>query len=54
VGKGQLDEAEKELLEVRRIASGKDLDFTLFSPNTAASIYAIAPETLAAAIAIAK
>jgi tetratricopeptide (TPR) repeat protein len=54
VGEGQLDEAEKELLEVRRIASGKDLDFTLFSPNTAASIYAIAPETLAAAIAIAK
>ena len=54
VGKGQLDEAEKELAEVRRIAGGKALEFTLFSPNTAASIYAIAPETLAAAIAIAK
>jgi tetratricopeptide (TPR) repeat protein len=54
VGKGQLDEAEKELVEVRRIAGGKALEFTLFSPNTAASIYAIAPETLAAVIAIAK
>ena len=47
LGKGQLDEAEKDLAEVRRIAADPGLNFTLFSPNTAASIFAIAPEVLA-------
>ncbi len=51
LGKGQLDEAEKELAEVRRIAAEPALDFTLFSPNTAAAIFAIAPEVLAGELA---
>jgi tetratricopeptide (TPR) repeat protein len=46
-GKGQLDEAEQDLAEVRRIAADPALNFTLFSPNTAAAIFAIAPEVLA-------
>src|SRR5688572_30763547 len=37
--KGNLEEAEKELEVVRRFAAGKALDYTLFSPNTAAAIY---------------
>jgi tetratricopeptide (TPR) repeat protein len=53
-GKGQLDEAEKELAEVRKIAGGTALDFTLFSPNKAAAIFAIAPEALAGVIAVKK
>ena len=53
-GKGQLDEAEKELAEVKSIAGGTALDFTLFSPNKAAAIFAIAPEALAGVIALKK
>jgi len=53
-GKGQVDAAEKELGEVKRIAGGTALDFTLFSPNKAAAIFAIAPEALAGAIALQK
>jgi tetratricopeptide (TPR) repeat protein len=53
-GKGQLDDAEKELAEVSRIASGTALDFTLFSPNKAAAIFGIAPEVLAGVIALKK
>jgi hypothetical protein len=49
--KGQLAEGVAELAEVRLIASDPGLDFTLFSPNTAASILAIAPEVLAAELA---
>jgi tetratricopeptide (TPR) repeat protein len=51
LGKGRLDEAEKELDEVRRIAADKALDYTLFSPNTAAAIFAPAPEVLAGELA---
>ena len=51
LGKGNLDEAEKELAEVRRIAADKALDYTLFSPNSAAAIFAPAPEVLAGEIA---
>jgi len=51
LGKGHLDDAEKELAEVRRIAADKALDFTLFSPNTAASIFAPAAEVLAGELA---
>jgi tetratricopeptide (TPR) repeat protein len=51
LGKGQLDEAEKDLAEVRRIAADPALDFALFSPNTAASVFAIAPEVLAGELA---
>lgn len=49
--KGQLADAEVELAEVKRIAADPALNFTLFSPNTAASILAIAPEALAAELA---
>jgi tetratricopeptide (TPR) repeat protein len=51
LGKGQTGDAEKDLAEVRRIAADKALDFTLFSPNTAAAIFAIAPEVLAGELA---
>jgi tetratricopeptide (TPR) repeat protein len=50
-GKGQLDDADKELAEVRRIAADPALNFNLFSPNTAAAIFAIAPEVLAGELA---
>lgn len=49
VRKDRLDEAEKELAEVRRIAADPALNHTLFSPNTAAAIFAQAPEVLAGA-----
>jgi tetratricopeptide (TPR) repeat protein len=51
LGKGDLEAADKELAEVRRMAADKVLDYTLFSPNTAAAIYAPAPEVLAGEIA---
>ena len=47
LGKGQLDEAEKELGALRRIAADRALEYSLFSPNTAAAILAVAPEVLA-------
>jgi tetratricopeptide (TPR) repeat protein len=46
LGKGQLDEAEKELGALRQIADDRALEYTLFSPNTAAAILAVAPEVL--------
>jgi tetratricopeptide (TPR) repeat protein len=54
LGKGKLAEAEKELVEVKRIAKDPALDFTLFSPNTAANIFSIAPEVLGGEIEAAK
>ncbi len=51
LGKDQLDDAEKELAEVRRIAADKALDYPMFSPNTAAAIFSIAPEVLAGELA---
>ena len=51
LGKGDLDAAEKELAEVRRIAGDKALEMTLFSPNTAAAIFSAAPEVLAGEVA---
>jgi tetratricopeptide (TPR) repeat protein len=54
LGKGKLAEAEKELVEVKRIANDPALDFTLFSPNTAANIFSIAPEVLGGEIEAAK
>jgi tetratricopeptide (TPR) repeat protein len=47
LGKGQLDEAETELGALRRIAADRALEYSLFSPNTAAAILAVAPEVLA-------
>jgi len=49
--KGKLADAEVELAELRRAAADPALDFSLFSPNTAASILAIAPEVLAGDLA---
>ena len=56
LGKGQLAEAERELEAVRRVSGSSDavLDQPLFSPNTARSILAIAPEVLAGEIAAAR
>ena len=54
LGKGKLAEAEKELAEVRRYALDPALDFALFSPNTAAAIFSIAPEVLGGEIEAAK
>jgi tetratricopeptide (TPR) repeat protein len=54
LGKGKLAEAEKELAEVKRIAKDPALDFALFSPNSAATIFSIAPEVLGGEIAAAK
>jgi len=54
LGKGKLLEAEKELAEVKRIAKDPALDFALFSPNSAATIFAIAPEVLGGEIEAAK
>ena len=54
LGKGKLAEAEKELAEVKRIAANPALEHALFSPNTAAAIFSIAPEVLGAEIAAAK
>ena len=47
LAKGQLFDAEKELVEVRRVADDKALEFPLFSPNNAAQIFAVAPAVLA-------
>jgi hypothetical protein len=49
--KGRLEEADKELAEVRRIAADSSLNYGLLSPNTAAAIFAPAPEVLAGDIA---
>ena len=54
LGKGKMDDAEKELTEVRRIAADKALEFPLFSPNLGSTIFAIAPEVLAGEIAAAR
>jgi tetratricopeptide (TPR) repeat protein len=54
IAKGQLFDAERALVEVRRIAADKGLDYALFSPNTAASIFAIAPEVLGGEVAAAR
>jgi tetratricopeptide (TPR) repeat protein len=56
LGKGQVADAERELDAVRRALNSGDevLDEPLFSPNTARSILAIAPEVLAGEIAAAR
>ena len=53
-GKGDLAAAERELADVQKIAADPALSFTLFSPNTAAAVLAIAPEALAGEIAARK
>ncbi|WGL15474.1 hypothetical protein PVT68_11910 [Microbulbifer bruguierae] len=54
LGKGNLKAAETELSAVKKIAADPKLDYTLFSPNTAAGILAIAPEVLAGELAAAR
>jgi tetratricopeptide (TPR) repeat protein len=54
VAKGRLDEAQRALAEVRRIARDEALDYTMFSTNSAARIFAIAPEVLAGELAAAR
>jgi tetratricopeptide (TPR) repeat protein len=54
VAKGNLDAADAELQQVREIAADPRLDYTLFSPNTAARILAIAPAALGGELAAAR
>lgn len=51
LAKGQVADAEKALAEVQRISRDKALEYSLFSPNTAAAILAVAPSVLAGEIA---
>ena len=54
LGKGQVLDAEGELVAVRKALSSPDLDAPLFSPNTMRAVLAIAPEVLAGEIAAAR
>ncbi len=54
VGMGDLAAAQRALGEVRRIAVDPALDYVMFSPNTAARIFAVAPEVLAGELAAAR
>jgi tetratricopeptide (TPR) repeat protein len=54
VARGELDAAAAELAEVERIAADPALEYTLFSPNTAAAILAIAPAMLGGELAAAR
>ena len=54
IAKGDLAAAQKELEAVQKIAAKPSLDYTLFSPNSAAKILAIAPEVLAGELAAAR
>jgi tetratricopeptide (TPR) repeat protein len=54
LAKGQLADAERSLEKVRRISRDPALEFSLFSPNMASRIFAIAPEVLAGEIAAAR
>ena len=54
LGKGRRDDAARSLDTLRTIAADTSLRFTLFSPNTAQSILAVAPEVLAGELAGAR
>ena len=54
VGMGDLPAAQRALGEVRRIATDPALDYVMFSPNTAARIFAVAPDVLAGELAAAR
>jgi hypothetical protein len=51
LGKDQLEDAEKELAEVKRIAADPALNYPMFSPNSAAAIFSVAPEVLGGEVA---
>jgi tetratricopeptide (TPR) repeat protein len=54
VATSRLAEAEQELAIVRKALTEKSMEGPLFSPNTAGSVFAIAPEMLAGEIAMAR
>jgi len=54
LGKGRRDDAARALDHAAPIAADTSLRFTLFSPNTAQSILAVAPEVLAGELAGAR
>jgi tetratricopeptide (TPR) repeat protein len=54
VAKGRLTDAEQALARIKTMLGDKSLDSPLFSPNTAGSVLAIAPEVLAGDIALAR
>ncbi len=54
LGKGRPTDAARALDSVRVIARGEGLDHSLFSPNSARRILAIAPEVLAGELAAAR
>jgi len=54
VAKGRVAEAEQALAIVRKTLDDKSLESPLFSPNSARSVFAIAPEVLAGEIALAR
>ncbi len=54
VNTGRIDDAVGALEIIRSLVADKALEAPLFSPNTAASVLAIAPEVLAGEIALAR
>ncbi len=54
IAKANLDAAQSELQQVQAIAADPRLDYPMFSPNTAARIFAIAPAVLAGELAAAR
>jgi hypothetical protein len=54
LARGRRDEATRALDSLRAIARGEGLDHTLFSPNTARRVLAIAPHVLAGEIAASR
>jgi len=54
VAMGDLAAGQRALGRVRRIATDPVLDYVMFSPNTAARIFAVAPEVLAGELAAAR
>ena len=54
LGKGRRDEAARLLDTLKVVAADTSLHFTLFSPNTAQAILAVAPEALAGELGAAR
>jgi len=54
VAMGDLAAGQRALGRVRQIASDPVLDYVMFSPNTAARIFAVAPQVLAGELAAAR
>jgi tetratricopeptide (TPR) repeat protein len=54
VAKGQLLDADAELVAVRKALESRDLDGPLFSPNAMRAVLSIAPEVLAGELAAAR